>query len=111
MEIIGITGSIFGMVDIIARSVSYLIELRATYNRADLKITLLISQLSTLKIALERISSWIETRQTNIPEQQQLADDLTVSMEGCKVLIMLLDERICRLKRSEAANLKRVSKA
>ena len=94
MEIVGITGSIFGIVDAFARSVSYQIELRATYNRADLKITLLISQLSTLKIALERISSWIETRQTNIPEQQQLADDLTVSIEGCKVLTMLLDERI-----------------
>ena len=111
MEVLGVAGSIIGIVDVLARNVSYLIDLRAKYKLADLKVALLIAQLSTLKAALNRISSWIATNQTGIPHQQQFIEDLTVSIEGCNILIIVLDERISRLKRNEDANPSPMAKA
>jgi hypothetical protein len=48
---IGLVGSIIGVVDVISGNISSIIDLQSRYKTADLKVHLLIGQLSTLKAA------------------------------------------------------------
>ncbi|MCJ1265924.1 hypothetical protein MMC22_005806 [Lobaria immixta] len=75
MEAIGLAGSVASIVDILAKSVNFLLNLQTKYKQADLTVSLLIGQLSTLKAALNQISEWITSK-------------------GCKVLVLALDDRI-----------------
>ena len=107
MEVNGVTGTIFGITDVILRNINYLNDLRANYKLADKKTFQLISQLSMLTATLNRISGCIEKS----VQQQQFVEDLSVLVEGCQILILVLDKRIGQLKRNEAAHLSLVGKS
>lgn len=70
-----------------------MLDLQARYKRANLTLSLLIGQLSTLKAALNHISEWIDESLDTIPAQQQLVIDLTTSLKCCKVLILTMNDR------------------
>jgi hypothetical protein len=107
----GLATSLISTVDIIARSVSFLLALQTRYRQADLTVSLLIGQLSTLKAALNQICEWIKTKLVAVPRHEQLVKDLNVSIEGCKVLLLVLDERIVSCERSEDDSLNAMGKA
>lgn len=94
MEAIGLAGSVVSIVDILAKSVNFLLNLQTKYKQADLTVSLLIGQLSTLKAALNQISEWITSSLVAVSQHEQLVSDLTISIEGCKVLVLALDDRI-----------------
>ena len=91
---IGLAGSVLSIIDVLGRSLSSLLDLQARYNRANLTLSLLIGQLSTLKAALNQISEWIDKSLDTIPAHQQLVIDLTTSLECCKVLILIMNDRM-----------------
>ena len=61
ISIIGLAGSIVSIVDVVTKSLKTLNELRLHRLEADLTLTLLITQLGTLKAALGQIAEWINS--------------------------------------------------
>ena len=110
-SIIGVAGSIVTIVGVISKSVQSLLDLQTKYKKANLTVSLLIGQLSTLKAALNQISAWISTSLVDAPRHQQLVADLTTSLDGCELLILLLDDRLNHLKRSSTVSLNTLGRA
>lgn len=98
LTIVGVTGAIVGIIDVITRSVRSLCYLQAKFKGTNLTISLLVGQLSTLKAALNQISEWIDTSLVAVQKHQRLVFDLKVSLESCKVVIQLLGDRICQFE-------------
>ena len=101
-SMVGLAASVLTIVDIIAKNVKALSTLQAKYRSADLSVFLLIGQLSTLKAALGQISEWINME--GLPAQTQhlqLAEDLNVALNGCHILISILDNRVDQLASKE----------
>lgn len=91
---VGLTASLVGTINIITKSVNSMLALQTRYRQTDLTVRLIIGQLSTLKAALNQICDWITTSLVAVPEHEQLVLDLTTSVESCKVLLLILDDRI-----------------
>lgn len=108
---IGLAGSVVGIVDVLAKSVNFLLNLQTKYKQADLTVSLLIGQLSTLKAALNQISEWITSRLDSIPQHEQLVSDLTISIQSCEFLVSALDDRINSFERNAAHTLNALGKA
>lgn len=106
---IGLIGAVFGVADIIAKSVSSLLDLQSRYKVADLKVSLLVQQLSTLKAALGHIADMIKD-DLAFSEQGQLINDLYASLHGCDAIIAVLDGRLSMLRRNDNGGLERLSK-
>jgi len=107
---IGLTGAIIGAMDVISRSISSLIDLQSRYKSADLKVNLLIRQLSTLKAALNQIAELIDANLVAVPRHQQLVDDLKTSVDCCEAVICALNDRLCSLHRNEVNGLDTLNK-
>lgn len=102
---IGLAGSLVGISDVIARSLRRLIELQSRYRSASLTVSLLIGQITTIKAALDQITQWVTSSLVSIPKHEQLVADLGVSLESCKLLVTVLEERISQLECDQGANL------
>ena len=98
---IGLASSIVGIIDVAARSISALRAVQRRWKVADLTISLLISQLTTLKTALVQIEEWITTSLNDI-EHYQLVIDLGTSLESCKTLLLYIDEQLTYLGLSDS---------
>lgn len=105
VSVAGLTASLLGTVNIIAKSVGFLASLQSKYRQADLTVSLLIGQLSTLQSALNQISEWVTVSLVAVSRYEQLVSDLTISVEGCRVLLLRLDDRITSFKRNKANTL------
>lgn len=90
---IGLAGSIVGIIDVAARSISALRALQQRWKTADLTISLLISQLTTLRAALNQIKEWISTS-LNANYHYQLVMDLGASLESCESLLLFIDGQL-----------------
>jgi hypothetical protein len=96
---------VVGIVDVISRTIKSLQALRERWETADLTITLLIAQLSTLKAALNQVAKWISSSLAGVPQHHQLIIDLDLSLSSCNALISLMDRRISELDWNEASDL------
>lgn len=107
---VGLVGSVLGIIDIVTRSIQTLQTLQTKYKGADLTVSLLIGQLSTLKAALFQISEWINASLVNAPQHRQLVADLTVSLQCCEVLMRVLSARSSELQRTDSGSLSAMAK-
>ena len=98
---IGLAGSIVGIIDVAARSISALRALQQQWKMVDLTVSLSIGQLTTLKSALNQIEEWI-TNNLNEIEHYQLVIDLGTSLESCKTLLLFIDEQLNHLGLSDS---------
>ena len=96
----GLAGSVIGLIDVAARSISALRALQRRWKAADLTITLLISQLMTLRAALNQIEEWI-TASPNANQHYQLIIDLGASLESCEILLLFIDGKLNELDWSD----------
>ncbi|MCJ1314931.1 hypothetical protein MMC15_000245 [Xylographa vitiligo] len=104
VSIAGLAASVLSIVNVIAKNVNALSTLQAKHSNADLSVFLLIGQLSTLKAALGLISVWIKTAGLAAKsEHLQLVEDLRVALNGCEVLILILDDRVDQLANKEGS--------
>ena len=101
VSIMGVAGSFVGIIDVISRSLNCLLGIQTKYKRVSLTITLLIGQLSTLKAALNETSAWTNKNLVTAPQHERLVLDFQVSLDGCRVLMQILDERIVSLDKGE----------
>ena len=99
ISIIRLAGSIFGIVNVVTKSLKALNKLRLHWLEADLTLMLLITQLGTLKAAPGQIAEWINSSLAADPHQYyQLIIDLESALSCCKTLITLMDRHISKLE-------------
>lgn len=106
---IGLVGSVVGIVDVITKSVAYLSGLQSSYKIVDLKVRLLVGQLSTLKAALDQVVDLINAK-PDIPRDKKLVNDLSVALACVEAVIFAVDERLSDLQRTQNQDLKILSK-
>ncbi|MCJ1308484.1 hypothetical protein MMC25_002137 [Agyrium rufum] len=94
---IGLVAAVKGLVEVAANTVSGFIKLKRKFNNTDLNLNLLISQLSTVKAALDQISCWISSYLIQGSHHQQLVLDLGIALEGCKLLMAVLDASVSHI--------------
>ena len=105
MDIIATTGAIVGIVDVVTRSIFVLRTLRDKYKTAALMISNLITQLTSLKAALDKISEWIASDLVDAPQHHQLIIDLEEAIVCCRVLVQSVGEEIERLEQNDEGSL------
>lgn len=89
----------------VAKTLNALCSLRKKYKEASFTVSMLISQLSTIKAALDQVTEWVTTSLVHAPQHQQLVSDLELAVEGCKLMILVLGNHVDRLELSESASL------
>lgn len=94
---VGLSVSLISCVKVITTSINSLLALQTKYRQADLTVQLFLGQLSTLRAALNEICQWINVSLIGVAQHEQLVLDLTTSIEGCKVLLLILSDRIALL--------------
>ena len=106
---IGLAGSIAGLIEVAAQSISTLRTLQHRWKAVDLTISLLISQLTTLRTALNQIEEWTATS-LNASQHYQLIIDLQASLESCEMLLLVIDGQLKGLDWSDSSVLSFESK-
>ena len=92
--IIGTTGAIVGIVDLLTRSIKSLHELHDRWTKTNLTALNLISQLTALKAALSKIQEWVDSDLAREPQHYQLVLDLCTTLNCCQSLVNSVHERI-----------------
>ena len=96
VSILGAAASAASVVQMCTDSVTSLLRFQTKYKNADLTVRLLITQVSTLRTALSQISEWVEVSVDNcLPH---VISDLTMSLDGCRLLIETLNDHLSRLE-------------
>ncbi|KUI70876.1 hypothetical protein VM1G_11718 [Cytospora mali] len=88
---IGFVSSVLNIVELVTKGIATLPELRDRYRIADLKVSLLIGQLSTLNTALNQVA-YVLNDNLDLPQDAQMVRDLTKSLACVEAVIMLVDE-------------------
>ena len=108
---VGIVGSIAGVLDIATRSISKLSLLRSRYRQANLFVSTLLGQLYTVQATLEQLKRLQQTIGFHRAlDSQELRTAFEVSLEGCDVLLISLEEQLDQLSKDEEGNLNSRSK-
>ena len=105
VSVIGLGASIIGITDVVTRTLSALRQLQQRWKTADVTVGLLVSQLTTLKAALNQISDWVNQRLEGAIQHHQLVMDLESSMQSCNLLVSLMDSYISELNFDEKNSL------
>lgn len=100
-SILGLISSLITIAGVTKGSVTRLRSLQSNYKNSSLAVSLLIGQLNTLKAALDQITEWVSSSLIDITKHQQLVLDLSTSVESCRVLLTILDQRISQLTWSD----------
>lgn len=98
VSIIGLLSSAGTIATAITVTIKSLSDLRGKYQDADVGIRLLISELSTVKSALNQINDWTHYLD-DTHRQADVVEALTVSLEGCQLAIDALAEEVRSLLR------------
>ena len=94
MEVIAGVSSILQVIDSVTKVAKRLNEVRESYNNVALHTTLVASQLSTIRAALEALYEWRASDQTSTGPSRQLDQDLGMSLSCCAILISVIDGKL-----------------
>ena len=94
MEVIAGVSSILQVIDSVTKVAKRLNEVRESYNNVALHTTLVASQLSTIRAALEALYEWRASDQTSTGPSRQLDQDLGMSLSCCAILINVIDGKL-----------------
>lgn len=94
---VGFVSAIAGIVDLIAKGVLSLSDFQSRYRIVDLKVSLLIGQLSTLKTALTQVGHLVQDV-AFVPRNRQLVSELSNSLASLETIIGVLDSRLSHLQ-------------
>ena len=100
VTIIGAAGAVIGIIDVVGKTIKSLRELHDQRKEADMNILILMSQLTSLRAALNKISEWISSDLANIPQHHQLIIDLEDSITCCRILVRDMDDQISKANRN-----------
>lgn len=106
---VGVASAVLAIVNIIARNMISLSDLQLKYNTADLKVGLLIGQLSTVKAALNQIAGLFENDNRTLRDPS-LVQDFSTSLGCVEAVVVVLDNKISLVQRNAADELTTRSK-
>jgi hypothetical protein len=101
VSITGLASSILGIMDMIGKTVDSLSGIRSRWKQANLTVTLMTSQLSTVKAALNEIGEWISSDPAAETAHHQLVIDLGQSVNSCNLLIAFINHYVSKFDWSE----------
>ena len=108
--IIGTTGAIVGMIDVVAKLISTLRSLRDRWTTIALQVTSLISQLTSLRAALGRISEWVTSDLAHEPQHFQLVIDIKETLLCCEILVKSMEAFVKPIESNQEGTLDLESK-
>ena len=94
--ILGTASAVANVIDVIAKTIRGVNELRCQWRDADLSILTLESQLAALGAALGRIKEWTESSDGEI--HHQLVIDLDRSVACCRLLVHKIDAEVSQFR-------------
>lgn len=92
--IIGGVGSIFQIIHSVTKVAKSIQEVRESYKNVALNMTLVASQLSTIRAALEALHAWRTSDNVKTEATLQLDKDLGLSLSCCAILITVIDGKL-----------------
>ncbi|KAI4103194.1 MAG: hypothetical protein L6R37_003948 [Teloschistes peruensis] len=96
VSILGLITTAGTIASAITRTIRDLSDLRAQYTDADLRVRLLIKELSTIKSSLTQINDWAHFLDTT-DNQAELRDALQVALDGVELAMGALAEEVQKL--------------
>jgi guanine nucleotide-binding protein G(i) subunit alpha len=109
ISIIGTARSVYGVIEVVAKTITAIRDLADEYKKADIRFAGLISQLIALRAAFDKISEWIKSDLVGDP-YYQLVMDLDVSISCCRLVTSEIEAVIAELRKDEGGKLKVQSK-
>ncbi len=94
ITIIGGVASILQIISSVTRVAKSLNEVRESYDNVALNTTLVASQLSTIRAALEALHAWRVSDTVETEATIQLDKDLGLSLSCCAILITVIDGKL-----------------
>lgn len=109
LVIIGAAASVVSIIDVLARSISTVRELRDQWKDADFTILNLVAQLTALKAALTKIKEWTDTELAEA--HHQLIMDIDDSVACCRILVGKVDTLLSELQQKPNGTLDWLARA
>ncbi len=103
LSIIGLLSTAGTIATTITFTIKSLSDLRGQFQDADVRIRLLIGELSTVKSALNQINDWAHYLD-DTHRQADVVEALKVSLDGCQLAIDALAEEVRLLLRGATPN-------
>ncbi|KAL9044490.1 MAG: hypothetical protein Q9214_002373, partial [Letrouitia sp. 1 TL-2023] len=94
MEVIGGISGVVSLIAVVGKLAKRINEYRDKYQNVSLYTTLAVTQLSTIRAALEAIAEWRLTSHEDTPATRKLDDVFAESLRGCAVLITVIDTKL-----------------
>ena len=101
---IGAASAVLTIVNLIAKSVASLSDLQSRFNTVDLKVSLLIGQLSTIKAALNQLANILGS-DVGVLRDPELIDDFSTSLGCVEAVVVVLNDKISLVQRNDAKTL------
>lgn len=95
-SILGLITTAGTIASAITRTIRDLSDLRSQYTDADIRVRLLIKELSTIKSSLTQINDWAHFLDTS-NNQAELRDALQVALDGVELAMGALAEEVQKL--------------
>ena len=94
VSIIGGVGAVLTVISEVTKLSKNLNQIREKYKNVALNTTLVASQLSTIRAALEAIANWRRTADASSQYSKKLDEDLAVSLNCCAILVTVLNSKL-----------------
>jgi guanine nucleotide-binding protein G(i) subunit alpha len=109
LAIIGGAASVVSIIDVLARSIDSIRELRSEWKDADFTVLNLLTQLTAFKAALTKIQEWMDSEMAE--PHHQLRMDLDDSVTWCRILAEMVDKLLSDLEHQPNEPLDKIAKA
>jgi hypothetical protein len=97
-SLVGVLSAAGGIVSLIVQTVKKLSELRQRFQEANVTIRLLMSELLTVRAALQQVDDWTRFNLTPSSEiQEDLRSAFEISIDGCTMAMELLADEVDQL--------------
>jgi len=110
ISLIGTAGSVANIIDVVAKTIDTIRELANEYKDADLRFFSLVSQLTALRAAFDKILEWMGMDMDPGDPHHQLIMDLDLSMTCCRMLVGKIDDMLAELRQEDDGKLDFASK-
>lgn len=98
---LGVASAVLSIVSLLTKNIIALSDLQSRYGAADLKVSLLIGQLSTVKAALKQIAKLLEGNNRALRDNE-LISDFSLSLECVEAVVTILDDKVSLVQRNAA---------
>ncbi|KAI1011380.1 hypothetical protein LB504_002135 [Fusarium proliferatum] len=108
LSIIGTAGAIANIIDVLAKTITTVCDMRQAWRIVDLAVFAFENQLNLLKFALFEIQKWTESRSDE--QSHQLVMQVDSCVTCCRLLIGKIDGEVSQFEKTVAGDLELGSK-